>query len=56
MLYNIHLSIIQQISPVFRDIFAIPVSTGEGTEANPIFLEQIKQAEFDDFLLWIYKM
>jgi hypothetical protein len=59
VLYRIHLSILQKLSPVFRDIFSIPqITLGraiQGSEENPILLERTKRDEFDDFLLWIYR-
>jgi hypothetical protein len=60
MMYRIHLSILKQLSPVFRDILTIPAestcgSNTEGSESNPIVLPQVTEEEFDDFLLWIYR-
>ena len=59
MLYNIHLSVLKALSPVFKEIFEIPPlasQNAEGTIQNPMKMPQVTAVEMTDFLNWIYKM
>lgn len=58
-LYNVHLSFLKTLSPVFQDIFEIPPTgnqqAAEGTIYNPMKMPQVTAEEMTDFLNWIYK-
>ncbi|KAG6822533.1 hypothetical protein H0H92_013504 [Tricholoma furcatifolium] len=57
-LYKIHLGLLKSLSDTFFDIFTIPAaadSTEGKTEEDPVILQSITRAEFDDFLHWVYK-
>jgi hypothetical protein len=56
--YNLHASILAQKSPIFWDMFSLPLTANpQGlNEHNAILLEGITCEEFDDLLQWIYKM
>lgn len=55
--YNLHRSFLEMKSPVWKDMFTMPLAKGssEGvTLDNPIVLPQITTAEFDELLSFLY--
>jgi hypothetical protein len=56
VLFKVDISSIAPHSEPLSTIFAIPPSTSkdEGTESNPIILEDISAEDFSNFIRWVY--
>ncbi|KAJ7291323.1 hypothetical protein C8J57DRAFT_1491817 [Mycena rebaudengoi] len=56
VLHKIHVSLLTKLSPNMNEILNIPVGREEGTERFPLHLAGITIQEFEDFLLWVYRI
>ncbi|KAJ7458754.1 hypothetical protein B0H11DRAFT_2286546 [Mycena galericulata] len=62
VLYKVHASMFEQLSGMMQSILSIPDGkpaddpTREGTEKYPLLLPGITGLEFNDFLLWLYRI
>ncbi|KAJ7733822.1 hypothetical protein B0H14DRAFT_2243099, partial [Mycena olivaceomarginata] len=57
VLYKIHVSLLTQLSPNLAEILSIPHGpVEEGTELFPLHIAGLAVQEFEDFLLWVYRV
>ncbi|KAJ7857828.1 hypothetical protein B0H14DRAFT_2578188 [Mycena olivaceomarginata] len=62
IMYNVHSSMFEQLSGMMQSILSIPDGkaaddpTREGSEAYPLLLSGVTELEFNDFLLWLYRL
>ena len=61
-MYKVHISVLGKLSPDMASILAIPDGKNpsdpgrEGTEQWPLLVPGLTVQEFEDFLVWMYRV